>query len=190
MKVLCTFAFIAACSIVFVLEFFIPIDSFSFIPAYALSRPWTLVTSIFLHANLEHLFFNMVALFMFGISLESRIRQRNFILIFFLAGVIGNLGYMVTAPTATTPAVGASGAIYGIMGALVVVAPTATVYLGYLPMPIIFAAFIWTLTEFLGLFVPDPVAHGAHLAGLFMGIMFGFYIRMNLKYSKGKITSF
>ena len=191
MRVFWTFSFIAVCAIAFVLEFFIPINFFSFTPTYALSRPWTFITSIFFHANLEHLFFNMIALFMFGISLETRIKQRNFVLILFLAGIVGNLGYMITAPTATTSAIGASGSIYGIMGTLAVLAPTATVYLGYLPMPIVFAAFMWALTEFLGLFVPSPIAHGAHLTGLFLGILFGFYIKMKLKSSKNRrITSF
>jgi len=191
MKAFWTFSFIAVCIIVFVLEPFIPINYFSFIPAYALSRSWTFITSIFLHANPEHLFFNMFALFMFGFSLEARIKPSNFVLIFFLAGIFGNLGYIVTAPNSTTPAVGASGAIYGIMGALAVFVPSATVYLGYMPMPIILVAFIWGVTEFLGLFTPGPIAHGAHLAGLFIGALFGFYMRMKIKSLKNKrITSF
>ena len=177
MKVVWTFIFIAICVVAFALEFFVPTRFFSFIPVYALSRPWTFVTSIFLHASFEHLFFNMFALFMFGIYLETRIKKINFVFIFFLAGIVGNLGYMITAPNATTPAIGASGAIYGVMGALAALIPSATVYIGYMPMPIVFTAFIWAITDFLGLFVPGPIAHGAHLTGLFIGILFGLYLR-------------
>lgn len=177
MKIMYTFGFILVCTIVFFLESFVPTDYFSFIPLFALSRPWTFITSIFLHANFEHLFFNMFALFMFGIYLEARIKKINFILIFFLAGIAGNLGYMVTAPSVTTPAIGASGSIYGVMGTLAVLVPTAAIYFSYIPMPIIFVAFIWAITEFLGLFTPGPIAHGAHLAGLFIGVLFGLYLR-------------
>lgn len=119
----------------------------------------------------------MLALLIFGTFLEPRVTGRMYLLIFFLAGIVGNLGYMVTASSSTIPGLGASGAIYGVMGAVAVLEPFATVYLGFAPMPMIFAAFIWTLTEFLGLFVPGNIAHGAHLAGLFVGIAFGFYLR-------------
>jgi hypothetical protein len=173
-----TLVLIAVCFIVFILELFTAIEQYTyFVPAYALSRPWTFVTSIFLHADFSHLFFNMFALFVFGTYLEQRISEKNYLLIFFLAGIVGNLGYMLTAFGSTTPGLGASGAIYGIMGAVAVLEPYATFYLSFVPMPMIFAAFIWTLTEFLGLFAPGNIAHGAHLAGLFIGAAFGFYLR-------------
>jgi hypothetical protein len=181
MRASITLTLISICVIVFFLEYFIPIDYFSFTPAYAFGRPWTFITSIFLHADLEHLFFNMFALFIFGIYLEARIKPGYFIFIFFLAGIIGNLGYMATAPTETTPAIGASGAIYGIMGALAAIAPLAIVQVGFFPVPIAAAAVIWWLTEFFGLFTPGTIAHGAHLAGLFVGVLFGFYLRKSRK---------
>lgn len=191
MRAFWTFIFIAACVIIFPLEFFVPINYFSFIPAYALTRPWTFVTSIFLHANIEHLFFNMFALFIFGTFLESRIRQRDFVLIFFLTGIAGNLGYMITAPSTITPAIGASGSIYGIMGTLTAFAPSAIIFIGVMPLPIVFASFIWGLTEFLGLFAPGSIAHGAHLAGLFIGIFFGLYLRSKFKsFKRKRISSF
>jgi membrane associated rhomboid family serine protease len=119
----------------------------------------------------------MFALFIFGTFLERKIRERDFLLIYFIAGIIGNIGYMLTAPTMATPGLGASGAIYGIMGALAILYPTATVYVFYIPMPMIIAAFVWGATEFLGLFAPGSIAHGAHIGGLFIGILYGFYLR-------------
>lgn len=185
-----TFILIGICAVVFVLEFYLPlIDYFSFVPADALTRPWIFVTSIFLHANTEtvngvetvylsHIFFNMFALFVFGIYLEPRIGSKNFLLIFFLSGIIGNIGYMATAPGSDIPGIGASGAIYGVMGTLAVIAPFLIVYVaGLLPMPMIAAAGFWTLMEFFGLFYPSDVAHGAHLFGLFFGITIGLYMR-------------
>ena len=173
-----TFVLIAVCVVVFILQQITPLEVYTyFVPAYAFSRPWTFVTSIFLHADFSHIFFNMFALLIFGIFLESKVSGKTFLIIFFLSGIIGNFGYMLTALGSTTPGLGASGAIYGILGTLAVIAPLATVFIGFFPMPMIFAAFVWGITEFLGLFAPGYIAHGAHLAGLFVGIAFGFYLR-------------
>lgn len=172
-----TFTLIIACAIAFIFQLVVPLDDFFFVPAKAISRPWTFVTSLFLHAGFEHLFFNMVALLIFGTFLESRISRKTFLLIYFTSGIIGNIGYVITAPDLSTPGLGASGAIYGIMGALAVIEPYATVYVGFVPMPMIMAAFVWTLTELLGLFAPSGIAHGAHLGGLIFGVIYGFHLR-------------
>jgi hypothetical protein len=174
-----TFVLIGICFAVFILEYLFPqIEEYGwFVPAYAFLRPWTFITSIFLHADIYHIFFNMLALFIFGTFLEARVSERNYLLIFFLSGIVGNLGYMLTDFGSIIPGLGASGAIYGVMGALAALAPFATVFVSFVPMPMIFAAFLWTLVEFLGLFQPGTIAHGAHLAGLFIGIAFGIYLR-------------
>lgn len=177
-----TFVLIGICIVVFIFQLLTPIEQYTyFVPAYAFCRPWTFVTSIFLHADFSHIFFNMLALFIFGTYLEPRVSGKTYLLIFFLAGIVGNLGYMLTALNSTVPGLGASGAIYGVMGALATLEPYAIVYLGFVPMPMIFAAFVWTVTEFSGLFIPGNIAHGAHLAGLFIGVAFGFYLRKQRK---------
>ena len=119
----------------------------------------------------------MIALFFFGTYLEQRISKKNFIFIFFFAGIIGNIGYILSAPGATIPGLGASGAIYGIMGTLTALAPTTIVYVSGIPMPMFVAAIFWFVTEFFGLFIPSGIAHGAHLGGLFLGIVMGIYFR-------------
>lgn len=151
-----------------------------FVPSQAFKRPWTFVTSVFLHADFVHLFFNMFGLFMFGLYLERKISKKDYLLIFLLAGIVGNFGYMLTALYEDVPAVGASGAIYGIMGCLAILEPYATVYVGYLPMPMIVAAFFWAFMEFVGIFIPSNIAHGSHLFGLIVGIVFGIYKRKSL----------
>jgi len=192
-----TLIFIATAIFVFILEIlFSEFDPstgvFSFVPSLLFERPWTLITSIFIHGSFSHLFYNMFGLFIFGLYLESRIGERNFFLIFFLSGILGNIGYMLTALNPNTPGVGASGAVYGIMGALAMIAPFAIVYTfpGF-PMPMIVAVFFWGFLEFTGLIyefagVSSGIARGAHLAGLFGGILFGLYIRQFKK--KRKIT--
>lgn len=173
-----TFTFIALCTAIFLFEFFVPIwPWFAFTPVKAFEQPWTFITSIFLHADIMHLFFNMFALFIFGLYLEARTTTKQFLFIFFLAGIFGNIAYWLTAPLGTIPAVGASGAIYGIMGMLATLYPGLIVYVGYVPMPMIFAAVLWFVMEFTGMFVPSNIAHQAHLAGLVIGAAYGLYIR-------------
>lgn len=178
-----TFKLIGICVAIFFIELFLPLlQYFSFTPAYALSEPWTFVTSIFLHLDFSHLFFNMFALFMFGIYLEQRVGGKTFLIIFFLAGIVGNIGYMVTAQDPTIPAVGASGAIYGVMGTLAILYPSLVVWVfGLMPMPMILAAFFWGIMEYVGLFYPSQVASGAHIFGLAIGILFGLYLRYTQK---------
>ncbi len=152
---------------------------FAFTPELAFEMPWTFVTSIFLHADIAHLFFNMFAMIMFGLALESRIGSNKFLVIFFASGILGSIGYMLTSTDPSIPAVGMSGAIFGIMGTLAILMPTTMVFIGgFFPMPMIFAVVFWGISEFLGLFVPSGIARGAHLGGLLIGVLYGFYLRM------------
>jgi membrane associated rhomboid family serine protease len=183
-----TFCFIAICVLVFIIQQFSDItDYLSFTPAFAYSRPWTFVTAIFLHADITHILFNMIALFFFGIYLEKKISKKSYIFIFLLAGIIGNVGYYFSAPDSSIPGLGASGAIYGIMGTLTVLAPTAVVFVYGIPMPMFVAAIFWFLLEFFGLFAPSDIAHGAHLGGLFVGIILGVYFRLQMRKSNAFI---
>jgi len=154
---------------------------FAFFPAFAFESPWMFVTSIFLHADIEHLFFNMLILFFLGINLERSIGRKAFVILFFVSGIVGNLGYLISAVmlggNPFTPAIGASGAIYGIIGALATLAPMMMVFIGMIPMPMILVAVFWGFTDFAGLFAPSDIAHGAHLGGMFVGIVFGLYVR-------------
>ncbi|MCS7117078.1 MAG: rhomboid family intramembrane serine protease [Nitrososphaerota archaeon] len=157
---------------------------FAFYPILALHMPWMFLTSIFLHAGFSHLIFNMFALLIFGSYLERMVSSRTFITIFLISGILGNVGYMITATDPRIPAVGASGAIYGIMGALAILAPYLIIFIyGIIPVPIIVAAFLWALLDFFGLFLPTDVAHGAHLMGLFIGIISGLLIRLRRLFS-------
>lgn len=155
----------------------------AFFPAFAFYEPWTFVTSIFLHAGFLHLFFNLFALFIFGIYLEKMIGSGSFAALFITSGIVGNFGYMLTAANPYIPAVGASGAIYGIIGALVVLAPFLLVYIyGLIPVPLVLAAAIWALIDVAGLFAPTGVAHGAHLGGMVLGLIYGAYVRVRFKW--------
>jgi membrane associated rhomboid family serine protease len=87
--------------------------AFAFIPAYVLVRPWTIVTYMFLHGGLGHIFFNLLALFFFGPRVEDRLGSRRFITLYMLGGISGALFSLIFARYAAV--IGASGAIFGVM---------------------------------------------------------------------------
>lgn len=135
-----------------------------------LEEPWRIFTSMFLHGDLGHLFFNMFALFIFGNALEKRVGGPLFLLIYLVSGVAGAAGFMLfSAPYAN--ALGASGAIFGIIGALIIVAPKMTVYLfGGIPMPMFVVGILYAFIEVFALSGQgDGIAHSAHLLGLIGG---------------------
>ncbi|MEM3386548.1 MAG: rhomboid family intramembrane serine protease [Nitrososphaerales archaeon] len=174
--------------ILFILAFFIYQNisdawiNLAFFPAFAFTEPWTFITSVFLHADFIHLFFNIFALFFFGIYLERIIGNGAFAALFFVSGVVGNLGYLITSSNPYIPAIGASGAIYGVIGTLAVLAPSLLVYIyGFIPVPMALAAVIWALIDLGGLFVPSGIAHGAHLGGMLVGLLYGAYLRIRVR---------
>jgi len=166
---------VAICVVIFIVQniFENLMDEFSLDSAEILSRPWTIVTYIFLHGSFEHLFYNMFALGLFGLALENVIGSKKFLLVFFVSGIAAGIGSILFY----TASIGASGAIYGVMGALAVLRPRMTVYF-YAPVPMALAVVFWAAGDLLGLFIPtDLTAHAAHLFGLIFGLVYGIYLR-------------
>src|SRR4030042_7213252 len=133
-----TFVFMIACTIVFILQLTGIFDwkYLEFTPNLAISMPWTFVTSIFMHADIGHLLINMLVLFFLGLALENRIGSKHFVILFFLAGISGSVGYMITASDSSIPAIGASGAINGTVGASAVIIALRMGWVwGIVPMP-------------------------------------------------------
>ncbi len=177
-----TYVLIGACIAVFILQN-LAYDwggwgYLAFFPAYAFQFPWMFITSIFLHGSVEHIAFNMIALFFFGTYLERLVGPRVYLGTFFVAGIVGNLGYMVTAANPLIPAIGASGAIFGLMGVLTVLMPRLLVYVYFIvPLPMVVFAALYAVIDFVGLFTPSDIANGAHIGGLVLGLAFGLYLR-------------
>lgn len=134
---------------------------------------WTIGTAMFAHANILHVFTNMLTLYFFGILGIQIIGAKWFLAVYFIGGIIGNLLFLLIGPMYSA-VVGASGAIFAIGGALVMMRPKLRVYLYLLiPMPLwagIIIAFL--LTAFGG-----GVAWQAHLGGLITGLLAGFILR-------------
>jgi membrane associated rhomboid family serine protease len=127
---------------------------------------YRLMTAMFLHASLLHLAFNMFALYWLGTFVEQALGTWRFLLIYFVSGIAGSAGALVLSdPTAVT--VGASGAIYGIMGALLVLEYRAT---GSFAGP---ALGLIVLNLALTFAIPN-ISIGGHLGGLAGGILATF----------------
>lgn len=157
----------AACAIAFVIQNVYPsvTDGLSLDSSLLLQQPWTLFTYMFLHANLQHLISNMFALLLFGLILEKVIGSENFLKVYFVSGVVsGLIGAMFYDSI-----IGASGAIFGAMASLALLRPSLTVWVGYVPMPMIIALFVWAAADVLGIFVPSNVANIGHLSGMLFG---------------------
>lgn len=140
--------------------------------------PWMFVTSIFLHANLIHILFNAYALWAFGPVLEKRLGFYKFMALFFLGGLAGSLGYYATILAGIAPpmpALGASGAIYAVLGAMAVLTPELVVLLfGIVPLTMRQAAVLWVVLEVAGTFnTSSGIASAAHLGGLLLGFAWG-----------------
>jgi len=143
-------------------------------PAGFLSRPWTILTSMFVHASFWHIFANMLTLFFFGVYLSRLVGNNKFLLVYFVGGILGNILFLLLAPHFSI-AVGASGAIFAVAGALVVMRPGLPVVIFPIPLPVpLWAAVIG---GFLILSFAPSVAWQAHLGGLVFGLIFGYIFR-------------
>ncbi|MFA5246690.1 MAG: rhomboid family intramembrane serine protease [Candidatus Micrarchaeia archaeon] len=183
---------IAACAIMFVLQLAAPsnangldwvTDTFAITPALALSQPWTFITAAFLHGGYMHLLFNMMALFFFGPYLEYKIGGKRFLLLYFAAAIIGNIGYVLISPNPWASGLGASGAIYGVMGALAILEPNLEVYLFFLtPLPLWMVMCGWTLFNLWGVLTSGTgIGYSAHLAGLLAGAAYAYWLKKKSK---------
>lgn len=141
-------------------------NAFVFVPALALVRPWTVVTYMFLHGDLMHLLFNMLALFFFGPRVEDRILSRQFAIMYFLSGITGALLSVIFS--AGSPIIGASGGVFGVMLAFAWFWPHEKIFIwGVLPVPARVLVIITTMFALWSGFggMGGGIAHFAHLGG-------------------------
>lgn len=174
------------CILIFLVQTIIPGFTEAFmLTENAISQPWQFLTAIFLHANIVHLFYNLFALFLFGLILEGFIGSKKFLWLFIISGILANMMSFYWYPNS----LGASGAIMAVIGCLAVLRTGMTVWAFNLPMPMFIAAIVWVSIDLLGIFgLGDPsVGHIAHVSGIFMGVLYGIFLR--LKYPQRKIDN-
>jgi len=152
------------------------------------SRPWTIVTAIFLHGSTTHLLSNLFALGIFGLLLERIIGSKKFLVIFFATGIVAN----IFAAAFYSSSLGASGAIFGIIGVLTVLRPKMAVWAFGVPMPMFIASVFWFVLDLAGVFFPSDVANMAHIFGLAAGLAIGLAFKKKYREEvavKGRVTS-
>lgn len=149
--------------------------TFGLIPAqFFAGKVWQLFTYMFLHGGLGHIFFNMLALWMFGSVLEREWGPREFLKYYLLTGLGGGLCYALFNMGSPVPTVGASGAIYGLLAAYAVLYPNATIFVWFvIPMRAKWFALIFGGIElYLGVRGGGGIAHLAHLGGMVIGYLY------------------
>jgi len=150
------------------------------IPLLFTERPWTILTSMFVHSGFWHIFANMITLFFFGRAIYQLVGQNRFLLVYFVGGIVGNLLYVLLGEPLSI-AVGASGAVSALAGTLVVMMPKLRVAIwGIIPMPlwaVVLVFFVlWSFIPGLG------IAWQAHIGGLVVGLVAGYFFRRKLRY--------
>ena len=143
---------------------------------------WRLVSSMFLHGSAEHLFGNMIALYILGLACEHAYGSATMLLIYAVAGIAGALASAAVVPQ---PTVGASGAIFGLMGCAVAMLARRRSELHVRDRRIGVVLGVWALWQ-LGLGFMNPmVANMAHLGGLLAGAALGWTIRPRILGASG-----
>jgi membrane associated rhomboid family serine protease len=172
-----TFAIIAVCAVLQLLQFLIPNEgvyqtlAFANIyaePKYGEFEPWRMLTSAFLHSpdNLLHILLNMYTLWIFGQALEPILGRLRFLALFLISALGGSVGYLLLTPLYVPGqqlfgVVGASGAIFGLFGAMLLVQRQRGGDTRQL----------WVLIAINGVigFLVPQIAWQAHLGGLITG---------------------
>ena len=143
-------------------------DLILFGPAVADGDYWRLITSGFLHVEITHILLNMLSLFWLGRMIEPALGHARFVAIYFVALLGGSLGVMILSPDEAT--LGASGAIYGLLGAAIVMARNRQISLIQSGLiPILAINFVLTIS------LPG-ISLGGHLGGLIGGLVATFVV--------------
>ncbi len=135
----------------------------------------SLVTSMFLHADLIHLGMNMIFLLLSGDAVERELGNLKFLGLYFTCGIIAGLFHVYLNSSSTIPTIGASGAIFGILAAFAILFPFRWLLklFGFIPLPLpaIIFVFITILTEtaYVSSGIVENVAHTAHIGGFLAG---------------------
>jgi membrane associated rhomboid family serine protease len=143
-----------------------------------MERPWTLITYMFTQADFMHLLTNMLTLYFFGSFFNRVAGTRNFLIVYFVGGIIGGL-FVLWLSSPYIPTIGASGAVFALGGALAIVAPKVSVFI--FPIPVPMPLWVAVAIGFLILLPLSFVSWQGHLGGLVFGLLAGLYLRHRLK---------
>ncbi len=148
----------------------------------------TFLTSMFLHGGFLHIGGNMLYLYIFGDNVEDLAGHAGYLVFYLSAGVAGSLAHIASNPTSLIPAIGASGAISGVLGAYVRKFPRARVralmiygfWARLVRLPALYLIGFWFLYQlaFAFLDVEGGVAYFAHVGGFIAGLVVGGFLKL------------
>jgi membrane associated rhomboid family serine protease len=147
----------------------------------------TLITSMFLHANLLHVAGNMLFLWIFGNNVEDKLGELKFLVVYFASGIAGSLLQIFITPDSTIPMLGASGAISGLLATYVLYFPRARILTFVVPffiftLPAYVFIGYWIALQALNAFlnigaIGGGVAFFAHVGGFATGLILALLLR-------------
>jgi membrane associated rhomboid family serine protease len=149
---------------------------------------WQLVTYVFLHGSIMHVLMNMLGLYFLGRELEDYLGWKRFLYLYVGCGVLGGLGWLLLSGGSGGRCVGASGAVFGIIGAFAALFPHRQLtLLVFFVLPVTTSArtlaIVFGVGSLLMLRVGGGgIAHAAHLAGGVAGYLYGRHIAADLQY--------
>ena len=153
-----------------------------------LERPWTILSSMFVHVGFFHFLFNMIMLYFSGLILTSFIKTSKLLWIYILGGISGALFYVVLfntfpvfeAVVSQSLAMGASAAVMSVLFAAVAYSPDYTLRLFLIgQLKLKYLALIFVFIDLLSISSENSGGHIAHLGGAMFGLIYGFFLRKN-----------
>jgi membrane associated rhomboid family serine protease len=204
-KITLTYSIIIANFFVFLISLFFRtqiINELGFRPIYLtldmFPNVYTLFTSMFVHSDFLHILGNMFVFFFMGIAFEQRIGPKKFLLIYLITGICGALTHSLLNIDSAIPLIGASGAIFGILGAFAyayprdeIVMPVPIGIMFIMRIKVIYATILFAVFETVIVMfsVEDSTAHFAHLGGLASGVILAAILLRNRAEKQTQTTS-
>ncbi len=147
--------------------------------------PLTVFSSMFMHGGIFHIAGNMLYLWIFGNNIEDRLGHLRFLIFYLLSGVIAAYSHALSSPSSEIPMIGASGAVAGILGAYLLLYPTAKVhtliffgfFIQIVRIPALIVIGFWGLIQIIngvmskGFMTQSGVAWFAHIGGFIFGLL-------------------
>ena len=158
-----------------------------FSSATLLAAALPLITANFLHGGWLHLIGNMLYLWIFGDNIECRFGHLKYLLLYLFMGAAGQLFHVLSSPLSTTPLIGASGAIAGVLGAYFILFPRSRiltllplgVFITFVHLPAVVFLGFWFILQLLNASLQgavagvESIAWWAHIGGFIVGLSMG-----------------
>ncbi len=156
---------------------------------------WTFLSSMFMHGGFFHLLINMLSLYFVGGLVEKLLGKKRYLSFYLIAGIVSSLLFVLVGyffgMDLNSYAVGASGALFGLVGVLVFLTPDLPVYMMFIPIPIKMkyaAPGLLVVLWLISITANVPIGNIAHFGGLIVGLVYGIYIRKKFP-NKTKLIS-